>query len=120
MVHKRQQSQLRNQAYDLLLLRTHSPSPNTPDLFPSSPTPTSVPIHALTLLETLDKTKITGLSQVDHLQDSANGLVSGQVGQGGLAQPLGDHLSKEGINRAERAGKDDKGRSVEAQGPLGG
>lgn len=70
--------------------------------------------------ENLDKTKITGISQVDSLQDGVNGLVSGQVGQGGLAQPLGDHLSKEGINRAERGGKDDKGRSVEAQGPLGG
>lgn len=47
-------------------------------------------------------------------------LVSGQVGQGGLAQPIGDAFSKEGINRAERGGKDDKGRPIEAQGPLGG
>jgi hypothetical protein len=46
--------------------------------------------------------------------------VSGQVGQGGLAQPLGDALSKEGINRAERGGKDDQGRPIESQGPLGG
>tara|TARA_R110002003_G_scaffold27_14_gene1450 strand:+ start:8608 stop:8973 length:366 start_codon:yes stop_codon:yes gene_type:complete len=69
----------------------------------------------LTVPENLDKTKLTGVSQIDTLQDGVNGLVSGQVGQGGLAQPLGDGLSKEGINRAERGGKDDK-----AQGPLGG
>ena len=30
-----------------------------------------------------------------------NGLVAGQLGQGGLAQPIGDMVSKEGINRAE-------------------
>jgi len=45
-----------------------------------------------------------------------NGLVAGQVGKGGLAQPLGDAVSKEGINRAERGGKDENGSS----GPLGG
>lgn len=38
-----------------------------------------------------------------------NNLVSGQVGQGGLLQPVGDMLSREGVNRAERQGKDDKG-----------
>ena len=70
--------------------------------------------------DTLDKTKVTGVSQVDKLQDGVNGLVAGQVGQGGLAQPIGDALSKEGINRAERGGKDDQGRPIEGQGPLGG
>lgn len=70
--------------------------------------------------ENLDKTKVTGVEQVDNLQDGVNNLVSGQVGKGGLAQPLGDAFSKEGINRAERGGKDDKGRSIESQGPLGG
>jgi hypothetical protein len=49
-----------------------------------------------------------------------NGLVTGQVGQGGLAQPVGDMVSKEGINRAERGGKDEQGRPLEGQGPLGG
>jgi hypothetical protein len=29
-------------------------------------------------------------------------------------------VSKEGVNRVERGGKDDKGRSLESQGPLGG
>jgi hypothetical protein len=66
--------------------------------------------------ENLEKTKITGNEQVDNLQDGVNGLVAGQVGKGGLAQPLGDAVSKEGINRAERGGKDENGSS----GPLGG
>lgn len=29
-------------------------------------------------------------------------------------------MSKEGINRAERGGKDDQGNPIEGQGPLGG
>lgn len=29
-------------------------------------------------------------------------------------------VSKEGINRAERGGKDDKGKGIESAGPLGG
>ncbi|KAF1924579.1 uncharacterized protein M421DRAFT_424715 [Didymella exigua CBS 183.55] len=70
--------------------------------------------------QNLDKTKVTGVSQVDNLQDGVHGMVSGQVGQGGLLQPVGDALSKEGINRAERGGKDDKGKPLESQGPLGG
>ncbi|KAH3947529.1 hypothetical protein HBI81_039690 [Parastagonospora nodorum] len=70
--------------------------------------------------QNLDKSKVTGIEQVDNLQDGVNGLVSGQVGKGGLAQPLGDAISKEGINRAERGGKDENGKSIESQGPLGG
>jgi len=57
----------------------------------------------------LDQTKVTGIAQVDNLQDGVNNLVAGQVGQGGLLQPAGDLLSKEGINRTERQGKDDSG-----------
>lgn len=72
------------------------------------------------LVEQLDKTKVTGVEPVDNLQDGVNGLVGGQVGKGGLAQPIGDAVSKEGINRAERGGKDEQGRSIENQGPLGG
>jgi hypothetical protein len=52
---------------------------------------------------------MTGIQQVDTLQDGVNSLVSGQVGQGGLLQPVGDAFSREGINRAERGGKDEKG-----------
>jgi phage tail tape-measure protein len=61
------------------------------------------------VIDTLDKSKVTGIPQVDNLQDGVNNLVAGQVGQGGLLQPVGDAMSKEGINRAERQGKDDKG-----------
>lgn len=60
-------------------------------------------------LDTLDKSKVTGIDQVDKIQDGVNNLVSGQVGKGGLLQPAGDMASKEGVNRAERGGKDDKG-----------
>ncbi|KAJ4332112.1 hypothetical protein N0V95_009742, partial [Ascochyta clinopodiicola] len=70
--------------------------------------------------QNLDKTKVTGVSQIDNAQDGVNNLVSSQVGQGGIAQPIGDALSKEGINRAERGGKDEHGNPVESQGPLGG
>lgn len=59
--------------------------------------------------EELDKSKVTGVEQIDTLQDGVNGLVAGQVGQGGLLQPVGDAVSKEGINRAERGGKDNDG-----------
>ena len=89
----------------------------TPYHIPPSPANS----HTLTLYpENLDKTKVTGVSQVDNLQDGVNGLVSGQVGKGGLAQPIGDAFSKEGINRAERGGKDENGNPIESQGPLGG
>lgn len=49
-----------------------------------------------------------------------NNLIGGQLGKGGLAQPIGDAFSKEGINRAERGGKDEQGRPIEGQAPLGG
>ncbi|KAH8169248.1 isoleucyl-tRNA synthetase [Sarocladium implicatum] len=62
-----------------------------------------------TAKQNLDKTKVTGIDQVDTLQDGVNHLAAGQVGQGGLLQPVGDLASKEGMTRAERQGKDDKG-----------
>jgi hypothetical protein len=65
----------------------------------------------------MGKTKVTGVQQVDKLQDDVNNLAAGQVGKGGLLQPVGDMASKEGINRAERGGKDDKGSY--APGSLG-
>lgn len=39
-------------------------------------------------------------------------MVGQQVGKGGLLQPVGDMASKEGINRAERGGKDEKGSFI--------
>lgn len=57
--------------------------------------------------DTLDKTKVTGIEPVDKAQDGVNNLVSGQFGKGGALQGVGDTFSKEGVNRAERGGKDD-------------
>ncbi|KAK5173925.1 uncharacterized protein LTR77_002606 [Saxophila tyrrhenica] len=59
--------------------------------------------------DAMDKSKVTGVDQVDTLQDGVNNTVAGQVGQGGLLQPVGDAVSQEGVNRAERGGKDDSG-----------
>lgn len=63
----------------------------------------------MTLVDTLDKSKVTGIEQVDTLQDSVNNAVGQQVGKGGILQPVGDMASKEGVNRAERGGKDERG-----------
>lgn len=92
--------------------------PVPPLLFPSSPSHPSIRPNSPP--ENLSKTKVTGISAVDNLQDGVNDTVGGQIGQGGLAQPLGDAMSKEGINRAERGGKDENGKQIESQGPLGG
>lgn len=64
----------------------------------------------------LDKTKVTGIEQVDTLQDSVNHTVAQQVGKGGVLQPVGDMASSEGINRAERGGKDDSGSYLGSAG----
>lgn len=40
-------------------------------------------------LDTLDESKITGIEQVDKLQDGVHGLVAGQVGQGVCCNRLG-------------------------------
>ncbi|KAM0300175.1 hypothetical protein ACHAPM_006481 [Fusarium culmorum] len=70
--------------------------------------------------QNLDKTKVTGIEQVDTLQDGVHNLATSQVGQGGLLQPVGDLASKEGINRAERQGKDDDGGYVNKNAPGAG
>jgi len=59
--------------------------------------------------DTLNKSKVTGIKQVDQIQDDVHNLVGNQVGPNGLLAPIGNIMSKEGINRAERGGKDDKG-----------
>ncbi|KAK4228135.1 hypothetical protein QBC38DRAFT_362534 [Podospora fimiseda] len=66
--------------------------------------------------QNLDKTKFTGVKQVDNLQDGVHNLVAGQVGQDGLGRPVGDLVSKEGVNRVERKGKDDEGGYLPAAG----
>ncbi|CAM1503535.1 Fc.00g011260.m01.CDS01 [Cosmosporella sp. VM-42] len=73
-----------------------------------------------TAKDTLDKSKVTGIEQVDTLQDGVNNLAAGQVGQGGLLQPVGDHASKEGFTRAERGGKDDNGGYAPSNVPGAG
>lgn len=70
--------------------------------------------------DTLGKTKVTGVQQIDTLQDGVHNLVAGQVGQGGLLQPVGDVASKEGVNRAQRKGKDEDGSYMPSIPGLGG
>ncbi|KAE8443503.1 hypothetical protein EG329_001815 [Mollisiaceae sp. DMI_Dod_QoI] len=59
--------------------------------------------------DTLNKGKVTNIKQVDQIQDDVHNLVGNQLGENGLLAPVGNMMSKEGINRAERQGKDDKG-----------
>lgn len=60
-------------------------------------------------VDTLNKAKVTGIPQVDQIQDDVHNLVGNQLGKNGLFAPIGNLASKEGINRAERGGKDDNG-----------
>lgn len=46
---------------------------------------------------------------MDELQDDATNLVGNQVGDKGLLRSVGQFASKEGVNRAERNGKDESG-----------
>ncbi|KAI9806113.1 MAG: hypothetical protein M1833_004520 [Piccolia ochrophora] len=59
--------------------------------------------------DTLNKTKISGDPKIDQLQGDVNELIGNQFGKDGMLNPLGNLASKEGINRAERGGKDDSG-----------
>lgn len=69
------------------------------------------------MADNLNKTKVTGVKQVDQIQDDVHNLVGNQLGENGLLSPVGNAVSKEGINRAERKGKDENGSYG---GPLGG
>ena len=60
----------------------------------------------------LDKTKVTGVSQVDAAQDKLHGAAASQLGRDGLAAPVGEFGSKQGVNRLERSGKDEHGRYI--------
>ncbi|KAF7880192.1 uncharacterized protein EAF01_012053 [Botrytis porri] len=59
--------------------------------------------------DTLNKTKVTGVSQIDQIQDDVHNLVGNQLGENGLLAPIGNLAGKEGINRLERNGKDEDG-----------
>ncbi|KAH1954944.1 hypothetical protein KXV95_007579 [Aspergillus fumigatus] len=67
--------------------------------------------------DTLSKSKVTGIKQIDQVQDDVNNLAGNQLGENGSLAPVGNMISKEGINRAERNGKDEDGSY---NGPLGG
>lgn len=61
---------------------------------------------------------MTGVSQVDNLQDSLHDTAGSTVGKGGILQPVGDMASKEGVNRAERNGKGDDGSYIPSAGGI--
>lgn len=67
--------------------------------------------------DALSNTKVTGIDQVDKLQDDTANLVGNQISDRGLLKPVGQFASKEGVNRAERNGKDKSGSYM---GPAGG
>jgi hypothetical protein len=94
-------------------VRRESPSPIPHSLhLLSPPTPSSQITNTnpdLPAKENLDQAKNTNISQHNTLQDSGNDLVAGQLGQDGLGKPVGDMLSKEGMNRVERNGRDENG-----------
>ncbi|KAK5627463.1 hypothetical protein RRF57_003178 [Xylaria bambusicola] len=48
----------------------------------------------------LGKTKVTGIDQVDKLQDGTNNLAASTLGQGGILEPVGDVVS-EGMKKAD-------------------
>jgi hypothetical protein len=62
---------------------------------------------------------VTGIKQVDHVQDGVNNLAAGQLGQGGILQPVGDLVSKEGIDRADPRRKDKEGINLPGVSGLG-
>lgn len=62
--------------------------------------------------EQLEQTKVTGVEPVNKLQDGINSTIGGQLGQGGLGEGVGDTVSKEGVNRSERGGKDESGKII--------
>lgn len=76
----------------------------------------------MTKTDQLDKTKVTGIKQVDALQDGTNSLAAGTVGQGGILQPVGDAVS-EGMKLADPRGKkqdaDKKGSNIPVLSSLG-
>ncbi|KAL8918336.1 MAG: hypothetical protein Q9208_007424 [Pyrenodesmia sp. 3 TL-2023] len=55
-----------------------------------------------TTKEQLDKTKLTSDPNLNAVQDGLNTGVSGQLKSDGLLGGVGDLVSKEGVNRAER------------------
>ncbi|KAL8829668.1 MAG: hypothetical protein Q9191_001877 [Dirinaria sp. TL-2023a] len=65
-----------------------------------------------TTKEQLRKTEITGDKNIDAIQDGAAEGVGSQLAKGGCLAPVGEGVSKEGVNRA---GKGDTGPLDTAQ-----
>ncbi len=80
--------------------------PYPPSYSPFFPLPPQKISSKLTPLppptEQLDKTKLTNDSSLNSIQDGLNTGVSGQLKSDGLLGGVGDLVSKEGVNRAER------------------
>ncbi|KAI4124998.1 MAG: hypothetical protein LQ338_004513 [Usnochroma carphineum] len=76
-----------------------------------------------TAKDELDKTKITGDKNVDAIQEGLNKGVAGQFKSDGLLGGVGDLVSKEGVNRAERGdsglGEKEAIEKGQAQGKKG-
>jgi len=104
------------QAFFISIPTIHFPSISDP--IPSSTTtPTSHTFHTQpnstnTPPEQLEQTKVTGVEPVNKLQDGINSTIGGQLGQGGLGEGVGNTVSKEGVNRSERGGKDESGKII--------
>ncbi len=73
-------------------------------------------------VEQLRKTEITGNKQVDAVQEGVVEGVGGQLGKGGLLNPVGEGVSDQGVTRAERGdmGPLNPEEAKQQQGYLGG
>jgi len=72
-------------------------------------------------IDSLSKTKFSGVNEVDQVQDDASNLVGNQLGDRGVLSPIGQAVSKEGVNRAERGGKGEDGKYFPGgYGDIGG
>ncbi|KAI0396871.1 hypothetical protein F5Y17DRAFT_418153 [Xylariaceae sp. FL0594] len=58
----------------------------------------------------LNQTKVTNIEQVDKVQDGVNNFAADQLGRDGALKPVGDVISREGIERADtrRRGHEDE------------
>ena len=66
------------------------------------------------------KTRVVGDENVNKVQDGVADGVGGQFGKGGLLNPVGEGLSQEGMNRAERGdtGPVDKSQAEGVTGQM--
>lgn len=75
----------------------------------------------LIVIDSLSKTKVSGVNEVDQVQDDVSNLVGNQLGDRGVLSPVGQVVSKEGVNRAERGGKGEDGKYFSGgSGDIGG